>query len=109
MADYSPDAVVHSGTAPNVRSAASGDKLLDPGDHRVARITNGGGSPITLTIAVPGTTAYGVANPAKEITIPDGEVRCVPVLAAYGDPGDGGKVSLSWSSTADVTFEYFRS
>ncbi len=109
MADYSPDAVVHSGTAPNVRSAASGDKLLDPGDRRVLRVVNGGGSSITLTIAVPGTTAYGVANPAKTVTVPNGATRYVSILAAYGDPSDGGKVALSWSATTSVTFEYTRS
>ncbi|MEU8199290.1 hypothetical protein AB0C10_36445 [Microbispora amethystogenes] len=109
MADYAPDAVVHSGTAPNVRSAASGDKLLDPGDHRILRINNGGGSSVTLTINVAGTTNYGVNKPAKTVAIPNGTSRYVLVLAEYGDPTDAGKVPLSWSATTSVTFEYFRS
>ncbi|MGI5155824.1 hypothetical protein [Microbispora sp. CA-102843] len=110
MADYAPDAVIHSGTAPTVRNAAAGDKLLDPGDGRILRVLNGGGAPVTLTIPVAGTMNYGVAKPAKTITIPNGVTpRYVPVLADYGDPNDGFKVPLSWSATASVTFEYIRS
>lgn len=109
MADYPPDAVVHSGSAASSRSAASGDKLLDPGDRRLLRVTNGGGSSVTLTISVPGTTGYGVANPAKTVTVPASATRYIPVLAAYGNPADGGKVALAWSATTSVTFEYTRS
>lgn len=109
MADYSPDAVVHSGTAASVRNAAAGDKLLDPGDHRVCRVTNGGGAPITLTITVPGTTNYGANKPVKTVSVTNGTSRYVPILAEYGDPLDAGKVALSWSATTNVTFEYTRS
>lgn len=109
MADYPPDAVIHSGTAPNVRNAAAGDKLTDPGDHRIIRINNGGGAPITMTITVPGTTNYGVNKPVKTITVSNGTSRYAQILAEYGDPADAGKVALSWSATTNVTFEYTRS
>ena len=70
---------------------------------------NGGGAPITLTITPPGVTSYGVDNPEKEFTITNATARRIPILAAYGDPADGGKVALAWSATTSVTFEYTRS
>lgn len=109
MADYSPDGVAVDGVAANVRTAAAGDKLTNPGDRTLLRVTNGGASPVTLTITPPGSTAYGVTNPVKTFTVPNGAHRYIPVLAVYGNPADGGKVSLSWSATASVTFEYTRS
>jgi hypothetical protein len=108
MADYSPTAVSVDGVATSSHSAASGDKLTDPGDRRWLRVTNGGGSSINLTITPPGTTGYNVANPAKVIAIANGASKLIPVLASYGDPADGGKVALAWSATTSVTFEYNR-
>ncbi|MDF5758616.1 hypothetical protein [Spongiactinospora sp. TRM90649] len=109
MADYAPQAVTVDGLVATARTAAGGDKLTDPGDRREIRVTNGGGAPITLTITPPGSTDYGVANPAKVFTITNATSRRIPVLAAYGDPADGGKVALTWSATTSVTFEYTRS
>lgn len=109
MADYAPDGVTVDGVAANVRTAAAGDKLTNPGDRAILRVNNGGGAPVTLTITPPGTTSYGVANPVKTVTVPNGTHRYLQVLAAYGNPADGGKVALSWSATASVTFEYTRS
>ena len=109
MADYAPDGVAIDGTTAAVRTAASGDKLTDPGDNRNLRVTNGGGAPITLTITPPGTTQYNVANPTKVITITNATSKYIPIPAMYGNPADGGKVALTWSATTSVTFEYTRS
>jgi hypothetical protein len=108
MTDYDPAAVTVDGVAPSVHSAASGDKLTSPGDGRWLRIINGSGSSITCTITPPGTTSYNVDNPDKVFTVANGASRLVPVLRAYGDPADGGKVALAWSATSSVTFEYNR-
>lgn len=108
MADYTSEAVTHAGIVPTVRTAAAGDKLTDPGAGRVLRVTNGGGASITLTITPPGNTSYGVANPAKVITIANGVTKYISVLAEYGNQADAGKVALTWSATTSVTFEYVR-
>lgn len=108
MTDYSPDAVSIDGITPTIRSAASGDKLLDPGDGRVLRVINGSGAPITLTITPVGTTAYNVAIPVKAISITNATAKMIPIPAVYGVATDGGKVALSWSATATITFEYTR-
>lgn len=109
MTDYAPEALGVAGTAPTSRSAASGDKLTDPGDHRFLRVNNGGGAPITVTITPPGSTAYGVANPNQVFTVTNATTKYIPVRADYGNPADAGKVALTWSATTSVTFEYMRS
>ena len=108
MADYAPEGISIDGTTPTARSAASGDKLTDPGDGRMIRVINGSGAPITLTITPSGLTSYNVANPTKVVTITNGTAKMIPVVAAYGVPTDAGKVALTWSATATVTFEYTR-
>ncbi|ROO82579.1 hypothetical protein EDD29_0059 [Actinocorallia herbida] len=108
MADYLPESISHAGIAATSRSAAAGDKLVDPGDGRFLRVNNASVSSITLTITPPGTTGYGVANPAKVFTIAAGATRYLKVLRAYGDPSDAYKVALAWSATASVTFDYLR-
>jgi hypothetical protein len=109
MTDYAPESIQIGGTTATVRSAAAGDKLTQPSDHSNLRVTNGSGAPITLTVTVPGTTSYGVTNPTKVITITNATSKYIPIPAVYGDPADAGKVSLSWSATATITFEYTRS
>ena len=108
MADYAPEGISIDGTTPTVRSAASGDKLTDPGDGRMIRVINGSGAPITLTITPSGLTSYNVANPTKVITITNATSKMIPIPAAYGVPTDAGKVALTWSATATITFEYTR-
>lgn len=109
MADYAPESVGIGGLTATVRTAAAGDKLTSPGDHCQLRVTNGGGSPITVTITPPGTTAYDVANPTKVITVTNATSKYIPIPALYGNPADSGKVALTWSATTSVTFEYTRS
>lgn len=108
MTDYAPKAITVDGTIPTVASAAAGDKLTSPGERRFLWVKNGSGSPITLTITPSGTTGYNVANPAKVFTIAAGAERDILILAAYGNPDDGGKVALTWSSTTTVTHSYKR-
>lgn len=108
MADYAPEGLSIDGTTPTVRTAASGDKLTDPGDGRVLRVINGGGAPITVTITPTGFTSYNVANPAKAISVTNATAKMIPIPALYGNPADSGKVALTWSATASVTFEYTR-
>lgn len=109
MADYAPDSIQIGGTTATVRSAGAGDKLTGPSDHSQLRVTNGAGAPITLTITVPGTTLYGETNPTKVITITNATSKYIPIPALYGNPADVGKVTLTWSSTTTITFEYTRS
>lgn len=99
-----PKAITTDGVAPDINNAASGDKVSSPGKGVFINVANGSGSPVTLTVNPPGKTPYGVANPAKTWTIAAGSQQDIPMLAEYGDPADGGRVALSWSSTTTVTW-----
>ncbi|MEV0214294.1 hypothetical protein [Micromonospora sp. NPDC050695] len=65
-------------------------------------VLNGSGAPITVTIAVPGNTSYGVAAPDKVFTIPAGQLWEIPLLEVYRDPSDR-LAHITWSSTTTVT------
>jgi hypothetical protein len=99
-----PKAVTTDGVAPQINNAAAGDKVTNPGKGAWINVRNGAGSSMTLTITPPGKTPYGVANPPKVWTIPATGEMDIAMLAAYGDPADGGRVSFVWSSTTTVTW-----
>lgn len=100
----SAQAVTVDSVAPAINNAAAGDKLTNPGTGVWINVRNGAASSMTLTITPPGKTPYGVANPPKVWTIPANGEMDIPMLAAYGDPADGGRVSFTWSSTITVTW-----
>lgn len=106
MATYPADAVTATGTVPTSRSAAAGDKIT-PDSNLFLLVTNGGGSPINLTIAVPGNTSYGQANPDPVIAITNGTTKAIRLLSEYADPSDG-LIALTWSDTTSVTFNAIR-
>jgi hypothetical protein len=99
-----PKAVTADGVAPTINNAAAGDKVTNPGKGVWLNVRNGGAASMTLTITPPGKTGYGVANPPKVWTIPAAGEMDIPMLAAYGDPADSGRVSLAWSATTTVTW-----
>lgn len=94
-----------SGT-PVTYSAAggSGDTFPVPHDAVALRVKNGGGSAITATLAFPGNTSYGVANPAKQSSsiAAGAEVVIGPIPATAVDPSTG-VASVTYSGTTSVT------
>lgn len=106
MATYSAEAMTVAGTALTSRTAASGDKIV-PDDNLFLIITNGGGSPMTVTPSVPGNNAYGEANPDPVRTIANSTTKAVKLLREWADPSDG-YIALTWSSTTSVTYYVVR-
>jgi hypothetical protein len=90
------------GVALALTAAASGD-TAKTGAHRALVVNNGSGAPITVTIAVPGNTATGEANPDNVITVAAGELRAIPLLPLYADPDNNRQAVITWSATASVT------
>ena len=81
-------------------AAAAGDTAKCGGYSLL--VNNGSGSSVTVTIAVPGNTSYGVAAPDKTFTIPAGQLWEIPLLDVYRDPADR-LAHITWSSTTTVT------
>ncbi|MBP2704399.1 hypothetical protein JOL79_11300 [Microbispora sp. RL4-1S] len=104
MATHGPQVAVVNGAAITMHPAAAGDKVS--GIKKTTRMTvvNDGDSSVTLTIDPPGTTEYGVANPAKTYTIPATSTFQLLLLPSYRDPADSNLIALSWSATTDVTW-----
>ncbi|ETK36127.1 hypothetical protein [Microbispora sp. ATCC PTA-5024] len=106
MATYTAQAITTAGATLTSRSAASGDKIT-PDDNLALIITNGGGSSITCTAAVPGNTSYGEANPDPQRTVAAGATVGFKLQRDWADPTDQ-LIALTWSSTTSVTYYVVR-
>ncbi|MEU7590634.1 hypothetical protein AB0A95_30630 [Micromonospora sp. NPDC049230] len=90
------------GIALGLAPAAAGD-TAKPGNHRALLVLNGSGSPITVTIAVPGVTATFEPIPDNAVTVAANELRAIPLLGVYADPENNRLAAITWSSTTSVT------
>ncbi len=106
MATRTAQAITTAGTALTSYSAAAGDKIV-PDDNLFLIITNADSSPHDLTIAVPGTNAYGEANPDPVRTIANATPQGVKLLREWADPSDG-LIALTWSSTTSMSYYVVR-
>lgn len=87
-----------------VAAAAGGDTFVNTGAE-ILIIKNGGGAPITLTVATP-ATLDGLAVTDLTATIGAGATRSVGPFPPgwYNDTGvAGGSVALSYSAVTSVT------
>lgn len=85
-------------------AGAGGDTFSLPHEHVGLRVKNGSASSITVTIAVPGNTPYGVANPSVVSTAiaAGAEVLIGPIPLAAVDSSTG-LVTVTYSSATSVT------
>jgi hypothetical protein len=86
---------------PNPASGGAGDKVRP---DSIVRAINGSVSSVTLTMVTPQTVDGDLAVADRTVPVPAGEHRYVRATATYRNPADG-LVTLTWSATADVTFE----
>lgn len=103
MAALTPTRAKLTGTSASyVAAGASGD-TFDPGDNTILLVKNGSGSSITVTVATPGNTEYGQAEPDVTVTVAAGAEQAIgPFPASLADPTDG-KVHVTYSSVTTVT------
>ena len=100
MAEIPVRTASYEGVNLNLTAAAAND-TAQCGKYSLL-VNNGSGAPITVTIAVPGNTTYGVAAPDKAFTIPAAQLWEIPLLDVYRDPADR-LAHITWSSTTTVT------
>ena len=106
MAEIPLQTLGATGTELTEGAAAAGD-TAQVGPNKFLSVRNGSGAPITVTIAVPGTDFTGAATPDMVQTVAAGKIKIFPLLAAYGDPAQGGMASVTYSSTTTVTRSVF--
>lgn len=85
-------------------ASAGGDTFPVPSSATSLRVKNGSGSPMTVTLAFPGTTSYGVANPSRTSAsiAAGGEVVIGPIPQSAVDTNTG-VASVTYSSATSVT------
>jgi hypothetical protein len=83
-------------------AAGGGDKVRpDAGDRTFLWVKNGGGSSITVTVAVPGST-YGQANPDVAETVDASGEALIAIPHAVADPTTG-LADITYSGVTSVT------
>lgn len=102
MATVATQTLAFDGTAPSYSAASvSGDRFT-PGNHTFLHVVNGGAAPVTATITTPGSVD-GLAIPDREVAVPAGEDRFIPVPARTYKSADG-LGDVAWTDTTSVTF-----
>lgn len=103
MATLSYKQATIAGTNPAMAAATvSGDKIA-PNSRGALLVLNGSGGAITVTIAWPGNSKYGPANPDPTVSVPAAGYRLIgPFGDDLADPIDG-LVAITYSAVTSVT------
>lgn len=91
-----------SGTTLSFASAAGGGDEVAWGPRTFLYVKNGDASGITVTVAVPGNTGYGVAKPDPTFTVNATSELCIPINDAEYEASDG-NIDISYSAVTSVT------
>lgn len=92
-----------AGTDPALAAASAGGDKVPPNDRGALLVRNGSAASINVTVAVPGNTKYGQAQPDVVVAVPAGADRMVgPFPADLADPIDG-LVTITYSAVTTVT------
>jgi hypothetical protein len=111
MALLTLQTITAAGLAPaTVSAAAGGDTVAlasatDAGSF--LQVTNGGGSPITVTLADPGTTPAGNTTTAPAVSVAAGATKLFPLNPALVNSSTN-LVSISYSAVTTVTVAAIR-
>lgn len=91
------------GTLFATQAASGGGDKVAPSNDGAVLVTNGGGSSVNVTIAVPGNTKYGAAEPDIVVAVAAGQAKLFgPFPNDLADPADG-LVAISYSDVTSVT------
>jgi len=98
MALLSAQSAVKGGTALNFVACTAGGDTVRTGDRTYLLFKNGDASSKTITVAVPGNTSYGQANPANAIVVAAGATQIIgPIDGQFAQPG-------TTPPTANITY-----
>lgn len=107
MAALTTFALVDAGTAPSLGAVSASDTAeVGNGKNTFYVVKNASGSPVTVTIVVPGNTTYGELAPDKVISVPatTGE-KWIPLRKEYADAAVAGvgRCTITTSAQTSVT------
>lgn len=104
MALLAPQYAKVSGTAITFASAAGGGDTLAPNSSSVLHVKNGSGSPINVTVVVPGNDEFGTARPDIVVAVAAGAHTMIgPLLSPLLPDPSTGLIGITYSSATSVT------
>ena len=109
MAALATQLIVEAGLAPALTAAAGGGDTADVGDKNFLVVKNGGGSPVTVTLAAfPNTSPFGTTIPDPTVSVPAAGERWIGPLrgSSYADPATG-RCAITYSGVTSVTVGVF--
>lgn len=83
-------------------AAGGGDTFARASDYQDVRVKNGSGSPITVTMVIPGNTPEGQPWPDVAVSVPAGGEKSIRVPASAVDSSTG-FCSLTYSGVTSLT------
>lgn len=95
-----------AGLVPTTVSATGGGDTVAlasaTDDRSFLQVTNGSGSPITVTLADPGATPAGNTTTAPAVSVAAGATKLFPLNPALVNPATG-VINIAYSSATTVT------
>lgn len=102
MATLTTQQITIGGAAITPVAAAGGGDAVVADERTFLNVINGGGAPITVTIAIPGSL-FGVAIGDPTVSVPAAGNRDIgPLTPAMADPTTG-LVTITYSGVTSVT------
>jgi hypothetical protein len=105
MAALQLQVLVPGGSESALVAAAGGGDTCPAGPGVFLEVANGAGSPVTVTLATPGTVD-GLAIADRAVAVPAGETWKIPVPRIF-QKADG-SAAITYSSATDVTVGAFK-
>ena len=103
MANLNAQKVVLGGLAPAFTAAAAGGDTLPPVGSGFLVVKNGSGVSVNVTVATPGNTEFGIAQPDVVVAVPAAGERYIgPLSTNLTDPVSNG-INVTYSAVASVT------
>lgn len=106
MATLSVQTATSAGLNPTANAVSASDEFANDG-KTLARVANGSGGSLTVTIVTPNTVDGGLAIADRTVTVPDGESRVIGPFPKSSYNDSSGNVTLQFSATTSVTVELF--
>lgn len=110
MAALTSTALTFAGVAASPAAVSASDTIADGqfgATGVILRVINGGGSPDTVTIADPNTTALGSAATNPTVSVTNGTTKLILIPKTAVNPSTG-NCTVTHSFTTSVTYELYR-
>jgi hypothetical protein len=106
MAALATQIITPQGLAPSYAAAAGGGDTFTPDVDTFIHVKNAGGSPQTVTVAVPGNERYGVATADVTCSVPatTGDRMIGPFPAEiFADSALSGAAAITYTAVTSLT------